>query len=81
MKNRKGKIKLSKAYIELDPLSLLSLFSKFIPFHIENNYLEPCITYYGISELFDEVKEFDPIPRYDVYFTTSFVFDRFEKVR
>lgn len=51
---------------------LYIFFKDFRPTHIEFRHWENDIWYfYGVSELFDELKEGDQIPQYDVIFTRT----------
>ena len=66
----KGLIKISNE-LYVNDWQRLSVFMKdFRPIHIEFRHWENDIWYiYGVSEMFDELKEGEAVPEYDVIFT------------
>lgn len=69
MKN-KGYIRCADSLITNNWGRLYIFFKDFRPTHIEFKHWENNTWYFwGVSELFDELKEGDPIPQYDVLFT------------
>lgn len=49
---------------------IAQIFKDFKPFHIEHGFNKAnCWTFWGESDLFDEIKEDDITPRYEVVFT------------
>ncbi len=68
----KGFIKISNdVYVKMWG-TLYIIFKDFRPTHIEFRHWENDIWYfYGTSDLFDEVKEGDIIPQYDVLLTRN----------
>lgn len=72
MSKRKGVIKITNQLYDSDWEIISAIFSKFKPSHIEFRYWENDMWYfYGTSELFDELKEAEAIPFYDVIFTSQ----------
>lgn len=72
MFNRRGIIRISydeMKRLEQDPkaqLILSLLFSKFFPFHIDNNFVKGEIVYSGYSPDFEEIEEGYAMPEYEV---------------
>ena len=67
---KRGFIKFSKVLYETQWSELYIIFKDFRPTHIELRHWENDVWYmYGVSELFEEVKEGDVVPQYDVIFT------------
>lgn len=70
LKNRKGKTIIDrKLLFEQSEEVLRLLFSNFFPVHIEPNFLTDTMTYYGLSNLFDEIIEGEVIPTYEIIIT------------
>ena len=71
-KANKGLIKITNELINQDWTTIYVLFEYFRPTYIEFRYWENDIWYfYGVSELFDELKEGENVPHYDVIFTNN----------
>lgn len=69
---RKGYIKITDHLYSNMYDSISELFKYFRPTHIEFRYCENDMWYlYGQSEFFDEIKEGEPVPQYDVSFETN----------
>ena len=67
---KSGFIKISNGVYENMWSDIYILFKDFRPTHIEFRPWENDIWYlYGVSDLFDEVKEGESVPQYDVIFT------------
>jgi hypothetical protein len=67
---RKGIIKITDDIIKNDWGTLHIFFKDFRPTHIEFRHWENDVWYfYGVSDLFDELKEAESVPFYDVVFT------------
>lgn len=64
MKNRKGKLRISRTFIENDIEVVQLIFSVFIPIYIINNGFDTFIEYHGYSNNFDLLIEGDEIPFY-----------------
>lgn len=72
MKNRKGYIKISDGLIESHWKEFHVIFKDFRPTHIEFKHWENNIWYFwGVSDLFEEVKETEEIPQYDIILTKT----------
>lgn len=70
--NRKGFIKISNQLIEKDWNLIYIFFKDFRPTHIEFRHWENDTWYfYGVSDLFKELKEAEAVPQYSVTFTTD----------
>lgn len=68
--NKKGVIKVSNYFYENEYEIIKEIFKYFQPTHIEFRYWENSTWwFYGVSELFEEVAEGNPIPQYDAIFT------------
>jgi|GEM_PF-3113581 len=66
----KGLVKISNQLYVNDWARLYVFMKDFRPTHIEFRYWENDTWYiYGVSEMFDELKEGDAVPKYDVIFT------------
>jgi hypothetical protein len=63
-----GKIKITDTLVLKDTLSLLPLFSKFVPIRIDTSNLFYFV-YMGICEDFKDIEEGDEIPYYICTFT------------
>lgn len=69
MKN-KGYFKATDELITTNWKEIYIIFKDFRPTHIEFRFWEGNLWYlWGVSELFDEVKECEAIPQYDIIFT------------
>lgn len=67
---KRGFIKMTKDIYENMWSELYIFFKDFRPTHIEFRHWENDIWYlYGVSDLFDEIKEGEVLPQYDVIFT------------
>lgn len=67
---KKGFIKATDELLKRDWGNLYIFMKDFRPTHIEFRHWENDVWYfYGVSELFDEIKEGEDIPQYDVLFT------------
>jgi len=70
-----GKIKISRTYIndvrrsEISDLYLV--FNQFIPVYIQDNPMDEQLIYWGYSNQFDDIKEGEVVPLYDVILTTN----------
>ena len=67
---RRGEIRVSKDYmLQSNSEELKAIFSNFYPIGIDicnkNNFYD-YIVYFGVSPLFDEVEEYQAMPRYDI---------------
>ncbi|WNH10002.1 hypothetical protein [Thalassobellus suaedae] len=74
LKNNKGKIILNKVFIDTASIDVLEmLFANFFPISIVSDYLYiyDRIVYYGYSKHFEESKEGEKVPEYEVYFTSN----------
>ena len=68
---KKGFIKVSDILIKQDWGKLYIFFKDFRPTYIEFRHWEnDTWHYYGVSELFDELKEGEQVPQYEVIFTS-----------
>jgi len=69
---KRGFIKCSNQLITEDWKDLYIFFKDFRPTHIEFRHWENDAWYfYGVSDLFDDLKEGDAVPQYDVVFTKN----------
>lgn len=69
---KRGFIKIADILYRKEWNIIYILFKDFRPFHIEYKYWDNNVWYFhGESDLFDEIKEGEPIPQYDVLFTTE----------
>lgn len=81
---KRGFIKCSDKLIKDEWQHLYIFFKDFRPTHIEFRHWENDVWYFwGVSELFEELKEGDAVPQYDVLFTKhddgslTYKFERF----
>lgn len=83
MKNRKGKVKISRELLK-DELEVAQLvFARFVPVFIVDNPFNTHIEYYGFSLLFEEIAEPLEPPYYDAIIKNeneTYVFKEFRKV-
>lgn len=68
MNKNKGKIRISTQIVEECPDMMFCMLSVFIPVLIEHQFNDIYYTYYGYCEHFDEIKEGEEIPEYDITF-------------